>query len=234
VNDVLKKYSHELKMPDSFFARQIFITGGTGYMGCRLIAELLRRGHKVRALARAGSEHKLPDGCEIILGNALEKMSYNGKISPAEVFVHLVGVSHPSPSKAEQFRKVDLASMQAAAPAAKAAGIKHFVYVSVAHPAPIMQVYWQTRAECEALLRTTGIPATILRPWYVLGPGHYWPYLLLPMYWLFEKIPSRREMAQRLGLVKLEQMLAALVWAIEHPPQDVRILEVAQIRKMRL
>jgi nucleoside-diphosphate-sugar epimerase len=34
-------------------ARDVFVTGGTGYIGQRLIPELLARGHRVRALARA-------------------------------------------------------------------------------------------------------------------------------------------------------------------------------------
>lgn len=221
-------------MPDSFSALQIFITGGTGYLGRRLIAQLLRRGHKVRALAREASARKLPEGCEIILGNALERESFEDKISPAGVFVHLVGVSNPNPAKAEEFRRIDFASVRAAAPAGKAAGIRHFVYVSVAHPAPLLKAYWRTRMECEEIIRGTGVPATFLRPWYVLGPGHYWPYLIMPMYWLFEKIPATRATAQRLGLVKLKQMLAALVWAVEHPPEKVRILEVAQIREIIL
>jgi uncharacterized protein YbjT (DUF2867 family) len=215
-------------------SRQVFITGGTGYMGGRLIAALLQRGHLVRALARAGSEQRLPAGCELVLGNALVKDSYAGKIQPADTFVHLIGVPHPNPSKAEQFRQIDLASVQAAVPAALAAGVRHFVYVSVAHPAPIMQAYWQVRAECEALIRASGLPATYLRPWYVLGPGHRWPYLLAPLYWLGEQLPSKREMAQRLGLVKLEHMVAALVWAIEDPARDSRIVEPMQIRQMRL
>ncbi|MGH7496684.1 MAG: SDR family oxidoreductase [bacterium] len=220
-------------MPETS-TRQIFITGGTGYMGGRLIAALLQRSHFVRALARAGSEQRLLTGCEIVLGNALEKKSYADKIQPADTFVHLIGVPHPNPSKAEQFRQIDLASVQAAVPAAQAAGVQHFVYVSVAHPAPIMQAYWQVRAECEALIRGSGLPATFLRPWYVLGPGHRWPYLLVPLYWLCERIPSKREMAQRLGLVKLEHMVAALVWAIENPPRDVRVMDAIQIRRMRL
>ena len=211
----------------------IFITGGTGYMGARLIAELLQRGHMVRALARQGSEQKLPTGCLPIIGNALDKNSYMNKIPPAETFVHLVGVSHPNPSKAEQFRAIDLASVQNAVPAAVAAGVKHFVYVSVAHPAPVMKAYWQTRAECEALIRASGLNATILRPWYVLGPGHRWPYVLLPFTWLFERLPATRETAQRLGFVKLNQMIAALVNAVENPVQGIRIMEAVQIRRFK-
>ena len=213
---------------------RIFIAGGTGYMGTRLIAMLLQRGHEVRALARQGAAQKLPPGCVPIIGNALDKNSYMAQVQPADTFVHLVGVSHPNPSKTAQFRAIDLASVQNSVPAAVAAGIKHFVYVSVAHPAPIMQAYWQVRAECEALIRASGLNATILRPWYVLGPGHWWPYMLAPMYWLFERLPSTHDTARRLGLVRLRQMLHALIGAIENPRQGVRILEVEQIRRANL
>jgi len=213
--------------------QNIFLAGGTGYMGARLIAALLQRGHNVRALAREESEQKLPAGCTPIIGNALDKNSYLNQIQPAETFVHLVGVSHPNPSKAEQFRTIDLASVQNSVPAAVAAGIKHFVYVSVAHPAPVMKAYWQTRAECEAIILASGLNATILRPWYVLGPGHRWPYVLAPMYWLFERLPATRETAQRCGLVTLTQMINALVNAVENPMQGIRILEVTQIRQFK-
>ncbi|MGH7454045.1 MAG: SDR family oxidoreductase [bacterium] len=212
----------------------IFIAGGTGYMGTRLIAMLLQRGHRVRALARQDSAQKLPPGCVPIIGNALDKNSYAEHISPADTFVHLAGVSHPNPSKAEQFRAIDLVSVQNSVPATVAAGVKHFVYVSVAHPAPIMQAYWQVRAECEALIRASGLSATILRPWYVLGPGHWWPYVLVPMYWLFERLPSTRDTARRLGLVTLKQMLHALAGAVENSSQGIRVLDVEQIRHAEL
>jgi uncharacterized protein YbjT (DUF2867 family) len=209
----------------------VFITGGTGYLGRPLIVDLLRRGHRVRALVRPGSEDKLPRGCEVVLGDALDASSYHQQIQPADTFVQLVGVSHPSPAKAAQFRSIDLASGKAAIKSATGAGIQHFVYLSVAHPAPVMKAYLEVRAECEALLRKSGMNATILRPWYVLGKGHRWPYFLLPMYWLFERLPSMREGARRLGLVTSEQMKRALLFAIENPARGVRFLEVPEIRE---
>src|SRR5262249_44208260 len=104
-------------------------------------------------------------------------------VAPADTFVHLVGVSHPSPSKAPLFRSVDLKSLETAVRAAQSAQVKHFVYISVAHPAPVMKAYIAVREECEQIIRNSGLNASILRPWYVLGPGHRWPYALLPMYW---------------------------------------------------
>jgi uncharacterized protein YbjT (DUF2867 family) len=210
--------------------RSVFVTGGTGYLGRPLIQRLLERGHEVRALARSGSEGRLPRGCQVVLGDALDASSYLSQITPADTFVQLVGVAHPSPAKAAQFRSIDFVSASGAIKAAAQAGISHFVYLSVAHPAPAMKAYIAVRAECEQLLRESGMNATILRPWYVLGPGHWWPYALLPMYWLCEALPATREGARRLGLVTQAQMVAALVRAVENTTTGTRIVEVPEIR----
>jgi uncharacterized protein YbjT (DUF2867 family) len=212
----------------------IFITGGTGYIGQRLIPALVGRGHRVRALVRPGSARKLPAGVTAISGNPLDRATFEREIEPARTFVQLVGVPHPSPAKAKAFREIDLVSVRESAHAAAGAGIDHFIYVSVAQPAPIMRAYVAVRAEAESIIRAWGLNATFLRPLYVLGPGHRWPYLLLPIYWLFERSPRHRKSATRLGLVTLKQMLAALVDAVEHPPTGVRVVEVPQIRKGRM
>ncbi len=208
----------------------MFITGGTGYLGRPLIQLLLEHGHEVRALVRPGSERKLPSGCKVVLGNALDAGTYSSQIAPANTFVQLVGVAHPSPAKAAQFRSIDLVAGQEGIKAAVQAGVKHFIYLSVAHPAPMMKAYIEVRSQCEETLRQTGINATILRPWYVLGSGHWWPYALIPMYKLAEMLPSTRAGALRLGLVTHAQMVSSLVWSIENPATGVRIMEVPEIR----
>ena len=200
-------------------------------MGQPLIPALLARGHEVRALVRPGSEKRLPSGCGGVLGNALDASSFASQVAPADTFVHLVGVSHPAPWKEEQFRQVDLGSVKASVSAAQTAGIHHFVYLSVAQPAPVMRSYVAVRAECEALITAAGLPATFVRPWYVLGPGHRWPYLLLPLYALAERFSGTRSTALRLGLVTLRQMIATLVQAVENPPEGIRILGVEEIRR---
>lgn len=193
-------------------------------MGRRLAAELLERGHAVRGLTRAGSEARLAAGCTPVHGDALDASTYAGGIAPATTFVHLVGTPHPAPWKAKQFEAVDLRSVREAVAAARRAAVEHFVYVSVAHPAPAMKAYIRVRTECERLIADSGLRATVLRPWYVLGPGHRWPVLLKPMYWAAERVPSLRDGALRLGLVTIDQMVSALAWAAENPGE--RVIEV--------
>jgi uncharacterized protein YbjT (DUF2867 family) len=95
-----------------------------------------------------------------------------------------------------------------------------------------MRAYVAARARAEELIRESGLSATILRPWYVLGPGHRWPMILLPGYWLAALLPGPRAAAQRLGLLSLDQMIRALVFAVEHPADGLRLLEVPQIRAL--
>ena len=163
------------------------------------------------------------------MGDALEAGTFREAVHPADTFVHLVGTPRPSPAKAAEFTRVDLGSVAAATAAAAHAGVGHFVYVSVAHPAPVMQAYIAVRQASEALIRSTGIPATVLRPWYVVGPGHRWPVLLTPLYAALALVPATRDGVRRLGLVTRGQMLAALTHAVEHPSVGLRIVEVPEI-----
>jgi uncharacterized protein YbjT (DUF2867 family) len=213
--------------------KQVFITGGTGYMGKRLIPLLQQKGYALTALVRKGSENKLPTGCNVVIANPFEAASFMKDIPADATFVQLLGVPHPGPKKKEQFRTIDLASAKASAIAALHAGVKHLVYVSVAQtPTNIMKDYQECRAEAETTIRATAIPATFIRPWYVIGPGHYWPLLFQPLFKILEWIPSTSAKAKALRVVYLKQMLNALVYAIEHMPNGIDIIEVNDIRKM--
>ena len=66
--------------------RRIFVTGGTGYLGCHLLPELVQRGHEVTALVRSGSERKLASGCRPVPGDPLNQATF-------QILIH--AVEHP-------------------------------------------------------------------------------------------------------------------------------------------
>jgi len=210
----------------------ICVTGGTGYIGSRLIPLLTKRGHVVKAVVRAGSAKRLPTDVSAVIADPLKEDSYTESIRGCDTFIHLIGVPHPSPAKAAQFRAIDLPSVKVAVKAAGDASVRHFIYLSVAQPAPMMQAFIAVRAEGETLIRASGMKATFMRPWYVLGPGHLWAYALLPFYRIAELLPGTREPAIRLGLINISQMLNALVWSVENVSENVRILDVPKIREL--
>jgi len=212
--------------------KKIFITGATGYMGKRLIKKLLQKGHRVSALVRKGSEHKVPAGAGIIVADPFNASSFVSFIPEEAVFVQLLGVAHPSPQKAKQFREIDLRSVQASADAAGDAGVSHFIYVSVSMtPSALMRAYQEVRKEGEEYCKSRKLNCTFIRPWYVLGPGHWWPLLLLPVYAIAYLIPAWREKAKGTALVTISQMVATLVKATEASPVPCRIIEIKDIRR---
>jgi len=216
-------------------SRHVFVTGGTGYIGSRVIPALVSRGHHVRALVRPGSVSRLPPGCTPVVGDALDATTFSNHVEGCDTFLQLVGTPHPSPSKAAEFERVDFGSARESVRAAEDASISHFIYLSVAPSASVMRAYVDVRMRGEALVRQftsgNGRSATIVRPWYVLGPGHRWPYVLLPLYWIMGAIPSTRDRARELGLVTIAQMVRTLVRCVEAPPNGERIVSVPEIRR---
>ncbi|HSK28538.1 MAG TPA: NAD(P)H-binding protein, partial [Candidatus Limnocylindria bacterium] len=175
----------------------ILVTGGTGYIGRRLVPMLVARGHRVRVLTRPQSAGHVPDGATAVVGDALDKASVLAALKTDDSVVHLIGTPHPSPAKGKQFEQIDLASIRAMVAAATQARISDLVYVSVAQPAPVMQAYLWVRALGEAMIREAELTATILRPWYVLGPGRWWPRVFIPLYKLAERFSATRGSAER-------------------------------------
>jgi hypothetical protein len=132
-----------------------------------------------------------------VVGDALDASSFAYAIPADATLIHLVGTPRPSPAKAAEFHRVDVPSIKATTAAAQQRAIRHLIYVSVAHPAPVMHAYIAAREEGEHVAAT-------------------------------------RAGAERLGLVTLEAMIAALVNAVETPPTSgVRIIEVPEIRRFQ-
>ncbi len=218
-------------MPGSKNHKTVFITGGTGYIGTRLIRKLTSRGHRVIALVRDGSEQKVPAGAEAMTGNPFIANTFQSYIPADAVFVQLLGVSHPSPKKGQQFKDIDLKSVKASADAAAGAGVSNFIYISVSMtPTRLMQAYQEVRKQGEEYCLGKKINCTFIRPWYVLGPGHWWPFLLIPLYGLAEIVPFWRVKARARALVTIRQMLVTLVKAVESEPERLTVYEIHQIR----
>ena len=213
----------------------VFIAGGTGYIGKRLIRILLNEGYNVTALVREQSLKKLPDGCKAVIGNPFDSASYISSIPANCIFIHMIGVSHPGPKKKLLFYSVDLASLKVSVEAAKQAEAEHFIYISVAqHPTKVMADYQEARKLGEETVLASGLTSTFIRPWYVVGPGHYWPLLFQPVFKLMEIIPSTSAQAKALALVSLRKMLFTLRNAVVTTPKEINnFIEVQDIKNQK-
>ena len=83
------------------------LAGGAERVTLAYLSALVQRGHEVKALVRKGSEAKLSGVVSCVTADALKMDSYMEQVRGADTFVHLIGVPHPSPAKAKQFREID-------------------------------------------------------------------------------------------------------------------------------
>ncbi|QFG22725.1 SDR family oxidoreductase [Actinomadura sp. WMMB 499] len=128
----------------------ILVTGGTGTLG-RLVVPLLRdAGRPVRVLTRTAREPR--DGVEFVTGDLVKDEGVDRAVEGAEIVVHLAGG-----------RKGDDEAARNLVRAAKAAGVRHLVYISVIGAGAVPIGYFRQKFAAEEIVAGSGVPWTTLR-----------------------------------------------------------------------
>lgn len=147
---------------------KLAITGGTGFVGARLLKAAIEAGHEVRALTRKPRRPR--EGMEWIEGSLEERGSLERLVDASDAAIHVAGViSAHDPS---QFENGNVGGTLAMLAAATAAGTRRFVHVSsLAAREPEISLYGASKARSEELVRSSGLDWAIVRPPAVYGPG---------------------------------------------------------------
>ncbi|MEV6044048.1 SDR family oxidoreductase [Streptomyces xanthochromogenes] len=150
------------------------VTGATGYIGGRLVPELLAAGHRVRCLARA--PEKLRDypwvgDVEVVRGDVKDAASVAAALQDVEVAYYLVhGLG-----TGRDFEDTDRTCAQTFADAAEAAGTKRIVYLGGLTPNGVrpedLSPHLRSRAEVGEIFLRSSVPSVVLRAAVVIGSG---------------------------------------------------------------
>jgi nucleoside-diphosphate-sugar epimerase len=144
------------------------VTGGTGFVGSRLLDLALERGHQVRALTRRPQQPR--EGIDWIQGNLEDRDGLERLVERSDAVVHVAGVIN-APSAAA-FEAGNVTGTLAMLAAATAAGTQRFVHVSsLAAREPKLSSYGASKASAEELVEHSGLDWVIVRPPAVYGPG---------------------------------------------------------------
>lgn len=147
---------------------KLAITGGTGFVGGRLIDLALAAGHDIRALTRR--PQPVRDGVTWVEGALDQPGSLDRLAAGADAVIHVAGVINAR--DAAGFEAGNITGTAAMLAAAEQAGVKRFVHVSsLAAREPRLSIYGATKAGAEALVSASAIPSAIVRPPAVYGPG---------------------------------------------------------------
>ena len=144
------------------------ITGGTGFVGSTLIDLALADGHQLRALTRRPQAPR--DGVTWIEGALDTPEALDRLVMDAEATIHVAGVVN-APTRAG-FAAGNIDGTHEMIAAALRAGVRRFVQVSsLAAREPTLSTYGWSKAEADALLQSSALDWTIVRPPAVYGPG---------------------------------------------------------------
>ena len=187
----------------------VAVTGATGFAGRHAVAELLKRGHRVKALVR-DRVAQFPAGVEIVQGDLHNSEALRTLLRDADAVVHLAGaVMALGP---QDYVRVNAEGTARLAEAAMAAGTRRFVHVSsLAARRPELSPYAASkRAGEEAVAR---LDALIVRPPAVYGPGGR---AMLPLFRELTRpvamIPGRRD--SRFSLLYVTDLARLLAEAV--------------------
>jgi NADH dehydrogenase len=151
---------------------QVFLTGGTGFVGRHILKKLLADGHEVHLLMRSPdtqahsrSEARL----RLVPGDVVSGAGLDQGMKGCQAVVHLVGIIVEK--GANTFQAVHHLGTRNVVEAAKGNSIQRFVHMSaLGARADGVSAYQTTKWEGEEAVRNSGIPFCILRPSLIFGP----------------------------------------------------------------
>lgn len=175
-------------------AVRVFVTGGSGFVGSAVIAELRRRdGYEILAL----SHHGDVEGADTVIQGDVNDPSILARgMAGCSAVIHLVGIIAERPRNGVTFRRMHVDATRSVVDAAKTAGVRRYVHMSALGARPnAVSEYHKTKWEAEDYVRASGLDWTILRPSMIHGPkgefmrmeadwarGKHPPYFFMPYF----------------------------------------------------
>ncbi|MFF4624108.1 SDR family oxidoreductase [Nonomuraea jabiensis] len=146
------------------------VTGATGYIGGRLVPELLAAGHEVRCMAR--SPERLRDlpwaaRTSVVKADATDPGQTREALDGIDVAYYLIHTMGGT----RRFAENDRRAAETFAAAAEQAGVRRIVYLGGLVPSERLSPHLRSRAEVGEIFLRAGVPAVVLRAAVVIGSG---------------------------------------------------------------
>ncbi|MBW1916803.1 MAG: complex I NDUFA9 subunit family protein [Deltaproteobacteria bacterium] len=207
----------------------VLVTGGSGFVGNQVVAELLARGHRVRCLLRRGSEKKLKalNQVEVAPGDVTHPDTLPPAVKDCDAVIHLVGIIREFPGRGVTFEKLHQDATQHVVEAAQAAGVQRYLHMSAlgARPAPA-DPYHVTNYRADEYVQGSGLTYTIFRPSVIYGPEDQSINLFVRQIKTHRIVPIIGDGRYQMQPVPVWTMAQAFALALEKPATENRIYDV--------
>ncbi|MFC4533360.1 SDR family oxidoreductase [Sphaerisporangium dianthi] len=201
------------------------VTGATGYIGGRLVPELLDAGHSVRCMARAAGRLRgqtWRDRVEVAEADAADPVATRAALEGVEVAYYLIHTM----AAGRDFAERDRVAAGTFAAAAKDAGVRRIVYLGGLAPAERPSPHMRSRAEVETVMLASGVPTVAFRASVIIGSGSVSFEMLRH---LTERLPimtTPRWVRTRTQPIAIRDVLRYLVRALDMPEGINRAFDI--------
>src|SRR4051812_43904320 len=198
----------------------VLVTGATGFVGRRLVPELVERGYKVRAMTRRPEAYDGPG--DPVAGDVHDADSLTEPLTGVDVAIYLVHSLDDT-----DFERKDAEAARTFGAVAKEQGVDQIVYLGgLGADDDDLSAHLRSRREVETLLGEAGVPVTVLRAAIVVGAGGIsWEMTRQ----LVKNLPAMvvpQWAATRTQPIAVDDVIRYLAGVIGHPEAYGRVFEI--------
>lgn len=211
----------------------VAVAGGTGFVGGAIARELFRRGERVRVVSHRGeaARNSLPDAIELREADATQA---DGRLEAAlegvdELVVALAFDNSPieAPRRGQTFQNIDARGTERLVDAARAAGVRHVVYMSGAGAEANAKRHWfRAKWQAEEAVRASGLAWTIVRPTWIYGPDDVSLNRFIGFAQRLQFVPLSNLGRQRMAPVFIDDVARLVADSLREPGARRRVFEI--------
>ena len=229
--DINRPQLKGIYMPAHEELRPVLVTGGTGYIGSRLVPRLLKEGHRVRVLARSAQKiWQRPWGhhphLDVVEGDVLNLSDMKRALSGCRAVYYLVHSMNP---KVKSFGSADRLAAENMVEASRLAGIEQIIYLGgLGEESAELSQHLVSRHEVAAILQKGIVPVTVLRAAMVIGSGSASFEILR---YLVDRLPvmiTPRWIDTPCQPIAVRNVLTYLIGVLNHPQALDKTFDIGQ------
>jgi NADH dehydrogenase len=167
---------------------QVFVTGGSGFVGTAVLNALAHDGYDIHALTNHKPLH-INSPVQRIEGSLFDPKALDSGMRGCDAVIHLVGIIMENRAKGVTFERIHYEGTVAVVDAAKRNGVRRYVQMSALGARPnAVSDYHKTKFKAEEYVRASGLDATIFRPSMIHGPGG--EFMKMEAMWARKRAPT--------------------------------------------
>lgn len=207
-------------------SKTALVTGVTGYIGARLVPELLAAGWQVRVLTRDRgkiADRSWLESATVIEGDADDPAVLANALQDTDIAYYLLHSMDGRPD----FERRDRALARAFGTAAREAGVRRIVYLSGLHPADEnLSPHLASRVEVGEILMASGVPTVVLQAAVIVGAGSASFEMLRQLTRRLPAMIGPRWLNNRIQPIAIRDVLHYLVGAASLPGRPNRTFDI--------